>query len=86
MSMYKTVEVKARINNNVLNVSSDMSDSTILASGNTVTKVSTQPIYDYEPLTSKPSIEEVTLSGNKTFRELGLRRMTNLEIEAILQS
>lgn len=86
MSIYKTVEVKAQINNNVLSVSSEMSDNTIHANGDTVTKVSTQPIYDYGPLTNKPSIEEVTLVGNKTFKDLGLRRVTNLEIETILQS
>lgn len=39
---------------------------------------------DYEELTSKPSIEGTTLTGNKTFEDLGLRPMTLQEIDAII--
>lgn len=41
---------------------------------------------DYEKLSNKPSIEDVTLIGNKTFDELGMSEASNLDIEAILQS
>ena len=39
---------------------------------------------DYEHLINKPSIEGVTLIGNKTFDELGMEELTNEEIEALL--
>lgn len=38
---------------------------------------------DYEKLKNKPSIESVTLLGNKTFEDLGMVRCTNSEIEAL---
>ena len=40
---------------------------------------------DYEDLSNKPSIESVTLMGNKTFSDLGLTPLTNEEIEALLR-
>lgn len=39
---------------------------------------------DYNDLTNKPSIEGVTLQGNKTFPELKLDVLTNIEIENLL--
>lgn len=39
---------------------------------------------DYNKLRNKPSIEDVTLVGNKTFPELGLHHITNMEIEHLL--
>lgn len=39
---------------------------------------------DYEELDNKPQIEGVTLIGNKTFEELTLIHLTNLEIESML--
>lgn len=38
----------------------------------------------YNDLTDKPQIEGVTLSGNKTYEELNLNRITNTEIEDLL--
>lgn len=38
---------------------------------------------DYEKLSNKPSINDVTLIGNKTFEELGDRNLSNLEIKEI---
>lgn len=45
-----------------------------------VMKVSTS---DYNGLSNKPQINEVTLQGNKTFDELGDHTLSNLEIKAI---
>lgn len=39
---------------------------------------------DYEKLTNKPSINEVVLSGDKTFEDLGLTPLTNIEIMQII--
>lgn len=38
---------------------------------------------DYEKLINKPQINDVTLIGNKSFEELGVNTMTNLEIKNI---
>lgn len=40
---------------------------------------------DYEPLLNKPSIEGVTLIGDKSFEDLNLQAMSNTELEQILQ-
>lgn len=40
---------------------------------------------DYEDIDNKPSIEGVTLIGNKTYPELNLAGLTNIEIEEMLQ-
>ena len=40
-------------------------------------------VYDYNRLDNKPSINEVELVNDKSFEELGVRTMTNLEIKAI---
>lgn len=40
---------------------------------------------DYERLRNLPSIEGVTLIGDKTFPQLNMSRLTNSEIEALLQ-
>ena len=39
---------------------------------------------DYEKLSNKPSIEGVTLLGDKTFKQLGMDNATEAEVEAIL--
>ena len=54
--------------------------TTILNSDGLVTAASST----YQDLQGKPSIEGVTLVGNKTFSDLGLSTLTTAEIEAIL--
>ena len=39
---------------------------------------------DYNALANKPSIEDVILQGNKTFKQLGMESATTAEIESIL--
>lgn len=39
---------------------------------------------NYETLSNKPSVEGVTLIGNKTFPQLGLESITNVELENLL--
>lgn len=43
-------------------------------------------ITDYNILTNKPQIEGVTLVGDKTYEELNLEGLDNLEIEALINS
>ncbi len=40
---------------------------------------------DYEKLINKPRVNTIELVGDKSFADLGLRPLTNLEIEALLQ-
>ena len=41
-------------------------------------------LYDYEKLINKPQIEGVTLIGNKQLSDLGLKEISNQNIEDIL--
>lgn len=41
-------------------------------------------LKDYGALTNKPKIEGVILQGNKTFEDLSLNSLSNLEIEQML--
>ena len=44
-----------------------------------------QGTQDYEALANKPQIEGVTLNGNKSFSDLNLNALTNMEIEELLE-
>lgn len=41
-------------------------------------------LYDYEKLINKPQIEGVTLIGNKQLSDLGLKEITNTQIDSII--
>ncbi len=41
-------------------------------------------VLDYNNLDNKPSIESITLQGNKTFRQLGIDSIANSDIENLL--
>lgn len=41
-------------------------------------------VKDYNVLYNKPKIEGVTLIDDKTFDELGMRALTNMEIDELL--
>lgn len=49
-----------------------------------VKKIVQEGATSYDVLTDKPQIEGVTLEGNKTYSQLNLNRLTNLEIESLL--
>ena len=42
--------------------------------------------YDYEALENKPSIEGIELEGDKTFEELNLVSLSNLDIEDLINN
>lgn len=44
-----------------------------------------QGTQDYEALANKPQIEGVTLIGDKSFSDLNLNALTNMEIEELLE-
>ena len=41
---------------------------------------------DYNRLNNKPQINDVELIGNKSFEDLGVESLTNIEIENIINS
>lgn len=49
-------------------------------------RVVIRSVTSYEQLDGLPQINDVTLIGNKSFEDLGAESLTNLEIEAIINS
>lgn len=49
-------------------------------------RVVIRSVTSYEQLDDLPQINDVTLIGNKSFEDLGAESLTNLEIEAIINS
>ena len=49
-------------------------------------RVVIRSVTSYEQLDNLPQINDVTLIGNKSFEDLGAESLTNLEIEAIINS
>jgi len=82
--MAKDIYARAHLQPNIIyanaSVTGTIGASAIL--GQTVTVGGTT---DYERLRNLPSIEGVTLIGDKTFPQLNMSRLTNSEIEALLQ-
>lgn len=56
------------------------------AIGVTRERVVIRSVTSYEQLDDLPQINDVTLIGNKSFEDLGAESLTNLEIEAIINS
>ena len=46
--------------------------------------VSVGGTLDYDDLDNKPKINDVELKGNKTFENLGINTITNIELEEML--
>ena len=72
----EVVEVEARASLQNLNIEGEI-DGNKLKYGHT-------KLYDYEKLINKPQIEGVTLIGNKQLSDLGLKEISNQNIEDIL--
>lgn len=72
----ETVKTEARASLQNLNIEGDI-DGNKLRYGPT-------KLYDYEKLINKPQIEGVTLIGNKQLSDLGLKEISNQNIEDIL--
>lgn len=49
-------------------------------------RVTIRSVTSYEQLEDLPQINNVTLTGNKSFEDLGAESLTNLEIESIINS
>lgn len=84
MSLYRTVTVKPTLSVNKIAVSPAVSENEIKASANVVNKIQVTNTSDYDLLKNKPQIESVELIGNKSFNDLGLSHISNMQIEQIL--
>lgn len=84
MSLYRTVTVKPTLSPNKITVSPALSENEIKASANVVNKVRVTNTSDYDLLKNKPQIESVELIGNKSFNDLGLSHISNMQIEQII--
>lgn len=52
----------------------------------TVSPITPQVIKDYNKLNNKPQINEVELKNNKSLEDLNVNKLTNLEIEQLINS
>lgn len=60
-------------------------EGTLSDSGTALEGELTPPmVVDYDALINKPRIEGVVLQGNKTFEDLSLNSLSNVEIENML--
>lgn len=72
-----------------LTIDGDMSavltiDDDVSASMGVGTVIMRDGTNDFNDLINKPSIENITLEGNKTFKQLGLEEITPQEIDEML--
>jgi hypothetical protein len=84
MSVYRTLTVAAQLSNNQVNASANVSDNTINANAQMINRINVNNVSDYNLLTNKPQINSVTLQGDKSFSDLGLESISNIELENIL--
>lgn len=75
---YRNVLLQYKANNHVYMYSSD-GIPTFISAGEDGTK-------DYEKLINKPQINDVELIGNKSFEDFDAFRMTNTDIQNIIDS
>lgn len=85
MSTYRTVTVTPTLSNNKVSVTPAISSNQIGATANMVNQVQVTNTSDYQLLKNKPQIESVELIGNKSFNDLGLSKISNMQIEQILK-
>lgn len=84
MSVYRTVTVDAQLNTNQISASASVSGN-ISAQAELINRMDVNTVSDYDLLTDKPQINSVTLQGDKSFEDLGLEGISNMELELILR-
>jgi hypothetical protein len=82
--MAKDIRVSAQLQQNTIHATASVT-GTMSASATLGQTVTVSGTTDYEHLRNLPSIEGVTLIGDKTFPQLNMSKLTNSEIEALLQ-
>ena len=82
--MAKDIRVNASLQQNTIRASASVT-GTMGASATLGQTVIIGGTTDYERLRNLPSIEGVPLIGDKTFPQLNMSKLTNSEIEVLLQ-
>jgi hypothetical protein len=82
--MAKDIRVNAQLQQNTIRANASVT-GTMGASATLGQTVIIGGTTNYERLRNLPSIEGVTLIGNMTFPQLNMSKLTNSEIEALLQ-
>lgn len=82
--MAKDIRANAQLQQNTIRASASVT-GTMGATATLGQTVIVGGTTDYERLRNLPSIEGVTLIGDKTFPQLSMSKLTNSEIEALLQ-
>lgn len=85
MSVYRTVTVTPTLSDNEISVTPAITQNGIQASAKMVNETLVSTTSEYPLLKNKPQIESVELVGNKSFNDLGLSRITNMQIEQIIK-
>lgn len=80
--IYTPVELAVNVNDGD-RVLVQLKNRNAIVTGN-LTSSGGSTVISYVSLVDKPSIEGVTLTGNKTFEELNLQSLTNSELESML--
>lgn len=84
MSAYRTLTVSAQLSNNQIGASANVSGN-LTAQANLINKMEVNNVSNYDLLNNKPLINSVTLQGDKSFEDLGLEGISNIELENILK-
>lgn len=84
MSVYRTLTVDAQLSDNQINVAADLNGN-INADAQIINRMEINNVSDYNLLNNKPLINSVTLQGDKSFEDLGLESISNIELEEILR-
>lgn len=82
--MAKDIRANAQLQQNTIRASASVT-GTMGATATLGQTVIIGGTTDYERLRNLPSIEGVPLIGDKTFPQLNMSKLTNSEIEALLQ-
>lgn len=82
--MAKDIRANAQLQQNTIRASASVT-GTMGATATLGQTVIIGGTTDYERLRNLPSIEGVPLIGDKTFSQLNMSKLTNSEIEALLQ-
>lgn len=79
----KTIRIKREGREQAIGVTRERGEQDVLLAPE---RVVIRSVTSYEQLDNLPQINDVTLIGNKSFEDLGAESLTNLEIEAIINS
>lgn len=84
MSIYRTLTVNAQLSNGQITADADLGGN-IGADAQIINRMDVNNVSDYNLLTNKPLINSVMLQGDKSFADLGLESISNIELENILK-